>query len=142
MTIFFLISILLRQRPSTKYKEIKFCKRLQLHAQIKDKFPDPDNDLAAAAKKAGNIIFAQSFKPKTEAQSADSVKKRSETMTRRLKLMKKKFISYIDREKYSSSIFSAYDIEAPVDILIKESSVYIFFNLIPTQMVYKENILF
>ena len=28
--------------------------------QIRDRFPDPDNDLAEASKKAGNIIFAQS----------------------------------------------------------------------------------
>ena len=31
--------------------------------QVENLFPDPDNDLANAAKKAGNIIFAQSFKP-------------------------------------------------------------------------------
>ena len=31
--------------------------------QVENLFPDPDNELADAAKKAGNIIFAQSFKP-------------------------------------------------------------------------------
>ena len=34
--------------------------------QVESLFPDPDNDLADASKKAGNIIFAQSFKPQGE----------------------------------------------------------------------------
>jgi len=102
--------------------------------QIKEKFPDPDNDLAAAAENAGNIIFAQSFKPKTKAQAADSVKKRTEVMDRRLSLMKEKnyfrMIPENEREKYST-IFSAYNIEAPVDVLIEKSAGVYFFQSEP-----------
>jgi len=43
---------------------------------IKNKFPDPDNDLALAAEEAGNIIFAQSFKPKTKSSTIYSPFKR------------------------------------------------------------------
>jgi len=102
--------------------------------QIKEKFPDPDNDLAFAAENAGNIIFAQSFKPKTKAQAADSVKIRTEVMDRRLLLMKEKNyfrkVSKGDKEKYST-IFSAYNIEAPVDILIEKSAGVYFFQSDP-----------
>ena len=56
--------------------------------QLKDLFPDPDNDLADAAKKAGNIIFAQSFKP--QPKNKEPVKQRSEIMDRRLKLLEEK----------------------------------------------------
>ena len=102
--------------------------------QIKDKFPDPDNDLAAAAEKAGNIIFAQSFKPKTRAQAADSVKKRTAVMDRRLSLLKEKNyfrkVSKKDSAKYAT-IFSAYDIEAPIDVLIEKSDGIYFFQSDP-----------
>ena len=102
--------------------------------QIKEKFPDPDNDLAVAAENAGNIIFAQSFKPKTKAQAADSVKIRTEVMDRRLSLMKEKNyfrkVAKGDREKYST-IFSAYNIEAPVDVLIEKSAGVYFFQSEP-----------
>jgi len=102
--------------------------------QIKEKFPDPDNDLAVAAENAGNIIFAQSFKPKTKAQAADSVKKRTEVMDRRLSLMKEKnyfrMVPENEREKYST-IFSAYNIEAPVDVLIEKSAGVYFFQSEP-----------
>ncbi|MGY8764651.1 MAG: CHASE2 domain-containing protein [Fidelibacterota bacterium] len=102
--------------------------------QIKEKFRDPDNDLAFAAENAGNIIFAQSFKPKTKAQAADSVKKRTEVMDQRLSLMKEK--NYFRKvpeneiEKYST-IFSAYNIEAPLDVLIEKSSGVYFFQSEP-----------
>jgi len=102
--------------------------------QIKEKFPDPDNDLAVAAENAGNIIFAQSFKPKTKAQAADSVKIRTEVMDRRLSLMKEKnyfrMVPENEREKYST-IFSAYNIEAPVDVLIEKSAGVYFFQSEP-----------
>jgi len=102
--------------------------------QIKERFPDPDNDLAVAAENAGNIIFAQSFKPKTKAQAADSVKKRTEVMDRRLSLMKEKNyfrkVPENEREKYST-IFSAYNIEAPVDVLIEKSAGVYFFQSEP-----------
>jgi len=102
--------------------------------QIKEKFRDPDNDLAFAAENAGNIIFAQSFKPKTKAQAADSVKKRTEVMDQRLSLMKEK--NYFRKvpeneiEKYST-IFSAYNIEAPLDVLIEKSAGVYFFQSEP-----------
>ena len=102
--------------------------------QIKERFPDPDNDLAVAAENAGNIIFAQSFKPKTKAQAADSVKIRTEVMDRRLSLMKEKNyfrkVPENEREKYST-IFSAYNIEAPVDVLIEKSAGVYFFQSEP-----------
>ena len=102
--------------------------------QIKEKFRDPDNDLAFAAENAGNIIFAQSFKPKTKAQAADSVKIRTEVMDRRLSLMKEKnyfrMVPENEREKYST-IFSAYNIEAPVDVLIEKSAGVYFFQSEP-----------
>ena len=102
--------------------------------QIKERFPDPDNDLAVAAENAGNIIFAQSFKPKTKAQAADSVKIRTEVMDRRLSLMKEKnyfrMVPENEREKYST-IFSAYNIEAPVDVLIEKSAGVYFFQSEP-----------
>ena len=101
---------------------------------IKNKFPDPDNDLALAAEEAGNIIFAQSFKPKTKAQASDSIKLRTEVMERRLSLLKNKNyfrpIPKDDREKFST-LFSAYDIEAPVDILIEKSDGVYFFQSAP-----------
>ena len=50
--------------------------------QVENLFPDPDNDLANAAKKAGNIIFAQSFKP--QGKKKEPVKKRTEVMEGRL----------------------------------------------------------
>ena len=56
--------------------------------QVERLFPDPDNDLADAAKKAGNIIFAQSFKP--QGKKKEPVKKRTEVMERRLKLLEKR----------------------------------------------------
>ena len=97
-------------------------------------FPDPDNDLAGAAEKAGNIIFAQMFKPKTKAQAAKSAKERTAVMDRRLLLMKEKNyfrkISKKDSAKYST-IFSAYDIEAPVDVLIEKSDGVYFFQSDP-----------
>ena len=114
-------------------KDIDFDKDTTA-AQIKNRFPDPDNDLALASEIAGNIIFAQSFKPKTKAQSADSIKKRTTVMDQRLSLMKKKKyfrkIKESEKEKFSS-IFSAYDIEAPVDVLIDKSLGVYFFQSDP-----------
>jgi len=103
-------------------------------AQIKDRFPDPDNDLADAAQQAGNIIFAQSFKPKTKAQTKDSIKVRTDVMDRRLKLMKKRnFFRKIQPHELDkfSSLFSAYNIEAPIDSLITKSDGVFFFQSHP-----------
>ena len=69
--------------------------------QVESLFPDPDNDLADASKKAGNIIFAQSFKPQGEKKTP--IKKRTEVMDRRLNLLEEKnLFRKVDPEKYSS----------------------------------------
>ena len=97
--------------------------------KVKDLFPDPDNDLAKASQRAGNIIFAQSFKP--QPKKKEPVKKRSEVMERRLKLLEKRgLFRTVDREKYSS-LFDFYDIETVVDTLIKSSAGVYFFQSDP-----------
>ena len=97
--------------------------------QLKDLFPDPDNDLADAAKKAGNIIFAQSFKP--QPKNKEPVKQRSEIMDRRLKLLeKKKLFRRVNRDDYST-LFDFYDIETAVDTLIKNGAGVYFFQSDP-----------
>ena len=97
--------------------------------QFKDLFPDPDNDLADAAKKAGNIIFAQSFKP--QPKNKEPVKQRSEIMDRRLKLLEeKKLFRRVNRDDYST-LFDFYDIETAVDTLIKNGAGVYFFQSDP-----------
>ena len=97
--------------------------------KVKDLFPDPDNDLAKASQRAGNIIFAQSFKPQPEKK--EPVKKRSEVMERRLKLLEERgLFRVVEREKYSS-LFDFYDIETVVDTLIKSSAGVYFFQSDP-----------
>ena len=97
--------------------------------QLKDLFPDPDNDLADAAKKAGNIIFAQSFKP--QPKNKEPVKQRSEIMDRRLKLLEeKKLFRRVNRDDYST-LFDFYDIETAVDTLIKNGAGVYFFQSDP-----------
>ncbi len=97
--------------------------------KVKELFPDPDNDLAAASQRAGNIIFAQSFKP--QPKKKESVKKRTEVMERRLKLLEEKnLFRKVDREKYSM-LFDFYDIETVVDTLIKNSAGVYFFQSDP-----------
>ncbi len=97
--------------------------------QVESLFPDPDNDLASASKKAGNIIFAQSFKPQGEKKTP--VKKRTEVMERRLNLLEEKnLFRKVDPKKYSS-LFDFYDIETVVDTLIKSSAGVYFFQSDP-----------
>ena len=97
--------------------------------KVKDLFPDPDNDLAKASQRAGNIIFAQSFKP--QPKKKEPVKKRSEVMERRLKLLEERgLFRTVDRKKYSS-LFDFYDIETVVDTLIKSSAGVYFFQSDP-----------
>ena len=97
--------------------------------QVESLFPDPDNDLADASKKAGNIIFAQSFKPQGEKKSP--IKKRTEVMERRLNLLeRKKPFRKVDPKKYST-LFDFYDIETVVDTLIKSSARVYFFQSDP-----------
>ena len=97
--------------------------------QVESLFPDPDNDLADASKKAGNIIFAQSFKPQGEKKTP--IKKRTEVMDRRLNLLEEKnLFRKVDPKKYSS-LFDFYDIETVVDTLIKNSAGVYFFQSDP-----------
>ena len=97
--------------------------------KVKTLFPDPDNDLADAAKIAGNIIFAQSFKPQGEKK--EPVKKRSEVMDKRLKLLEERnLFRTVDPTKYST-LFDFYDIETAVDTLIKNSAGVYFFQSDP-----------
>ncbi|MFL3007181.1 MAG: CHASE2 domain-containing protein [Candidatus Neomarinimicrobiota bacterium] len=97
--------------------------------QVESLFPDPDNDLADASKRAGNIIFAQSFKPQGEKKSP--IKKRTEVMERRLNLLEEKnLFRKVDPKKYSS-LFDFYDIETVVDTLIKNSTGVYFFQSDP-----------
>jgi len=92
-------------------------------------FPDPDNDLALASKKSGNIIFGQSFKP--QGKKREPVKKATPTMARRLKLLEKRdMFKVVDPEDFPT-LFSAYDIEAPVDTLIQSSLGIYFFQSDP-----------
>ena len=107
--------------------------------QVENLFPDPDNELAIAAKKAGNIIFAQSFKP--QGKKKEPVKKRTEVMERRLKLLEERnLFRTVDPIQYSS-LFDFYDIETVVDTLIKIQLEYTFFNQTQILMDFKENIL-
>jgi len=96
---------------------------------LKALFPDPDNDLAKASQRAGNIIFAQSFKP--QPKKKEPVKERSEVMERRLKLLEERnLFRTVDREQYSG-LFDFYDIETVVDTLIKSSAGVYFFQSDP-----------
>ena len=96
---------------------------------VKELFPDPDNDLAKASQRAGNIIFAQSFKP--QPKKKEPVKKRSNVMERRLKLLEERnLFRTVDRDQYSS-LFDFYDIETVVDTLIKSSAGVYFFQSDP-----------
>ena len=92
---------------------------------IKSLFPDPDNDLAEASQRAGNIIYAQSFKPQPDKK--EPVKKRTPVMERRLNLLKEKgYFRKVDREKYST-LFDFYDIETAIDsLIVKSAGVYFF----------------
>ena len=97
--------------------------------KIKTLFPDPDNDLADASKKAGNIIFAQSFKPQGEKK--EPIKTRSEVMERRLKLLEERNLFRTVDPKNYSTLFDFYDIETAVDTLIKNSAGVYFFQSDP-----------
>jgi len=92
---------------------------------FKNLFPDPDNDLAKASARAGNIIYAQSFKP--QPKKKEPVKKRTAVMERRLALLKEKgYFRTVNREDYSS-LFDFYDIETAIDsLIIKSAGVYFF----------------
>ena len=113
-----------------EYKVLNEIKDSAMYVDdFKRLFPDPDNDLAEASQRAGNIIYAQSFKP--QPKKKEPVKKRTAVMERRLALLKEKgYFRTVDREQYSS-LFDFYDIETPVDVLIEKSAGVYFFQSDP-----------
>ena len=57
-----------------EYKVLNNVTDSAMHIEdFKSLFPDPDNELAEASERAGNIIFAQSFKP--QPKKKEPVKK-------------------------------------------------------------------
>ena len=113
-----------------EYKVLNDVTDSAMHIEdFKSLFPDPDNELAEASKRAGNIIFAQSFKP--QPKKKEPVKKRTPVMERRLALLEKKgYFRMVDREKYST-LFDFYDIETAIDSLIEKSAGVYFFQSDP-----------
>ena len=96
--------------------------------EIEDLFPNPDIDLANAAEKAGNIYFGYTFFPQPAKKMA--VKKRTKEKDARLQLLDDgKFFRKIDPYKYET-INDFYDIDPPVDELIKSSKGTYFFQTI------------
>ena len=94
--------------------------------QVENLFPDPDNELAIAAKKAGNIIFAQSFKP--QGKKKEPVKKRTEVMEKRLKLLEERnlFRTWI---LFNILLYLIFMILKPLLILLSKIQLeYTFFN--------------
>jgi len=92
---------------------------------VKDLFPDPDFDLAREAEAAGNIVFAQSFKP--QPKKKEKVKERTDSQNSRLALMEEKgLFRKVNRDDFSS-LFDFYDGEFPVEIFIdKGAGIYFF----------------
>ena len=96
--------------------------------EIEDLFPDPDIDLANAAKEAGNIYFGYTFFPQPAKKMA--VKKRTKEKDIRLQLLDDgKFFRKIDPSEFET-INDFYDIDPPVDELIKSSKGTYFFQTI------------
>ena len=96
--------------------------------EIENLFPNPDIDLANAAKAAGNIYFGYTFFPQPSKKMA--VKERTKEKNVRLQLLEdKKFFRKIDPAKYET-INDFYDIDPPVNELIKSSKGTYFFQTI------------
>ena len=96
--------------------------------EIENLFPNPDIDLANAAKAAGNIYFGYTFFPQPSKKMA--VKERTKEKNDRLQLLEdKKFFRKIDPAKYET-INDFYDIDPPVNELIKSSKGTYFFQTI------------
>lgn len=94
--------------------------------QVKNLFPNPDSDLANASQIAGNISFAQSFKP--QPKKKEKVKERTDVQNTRLNLMDSlNLFRKVNRDDYSS-IFDFYDGEFPVEIFIEKSAGIYFFQ--------------
>ena len=93
--------------------------------EVRDLFPDPDNELASAAGEAGNVYFAQAFFPQPKKKMP--VKKRTDVKHSRLMELKDKgFFSIVDPDDFST-LFDFYDIEPPIEELIENSmGTYLF----------------
>ena len=93
---------------------------------VKNLFPNPDDDLAKASSNAGNIYFAQSFKP--QPKKREKVKKRTTEQEKRLEAMtRKKLFKIVDPDDYKT-IFNFYDGEFPLASFVDSSAGVYFFQ--------------
>lgn len=93
---------------------------------VKNLFPNPDDDLASASSQAGNIYFAQSFKP--QPKKRERVKKRTLEQEKRLEAMtRKKLYKKVDPDDYKT-IFNFYDGEFPLASFVDSSAGVYFFQ--------------
>ena len=118
-----------RQERKLEYDDVSIINDSVLTIkEIENLFPNPDIDLANAAKAAGNIYFGYTFFPQPSKKMA--VKKRTKEKNVRLQLLEdKKFFRKIDPAKYET-INDFYDIDPPVNELIKSSKGTYFFQTI------------
>ena len=118
-----------RQERKLEYDDVSIINDSILTIkEIENLFPNPDIDLANAAEEAGNIYFGYTFFPQPAKKM--SVKKRTEEKDIRLKLLEdKKLFRKIDPSKYET-INDFYDIDPPVDELIKSSKGTYFFQTV------------
>ena len=118
-----------RQERKLEYDDVSIINDSVLTIkEIENLFPNPDIDLANAAEAAGNIYFGYTFFPQPSKKMA--VKKRTKEKNVRLQLLEdKKFFRKIDPTKYET-INDFYDIDPPVNELIKSSKGTYFFQTI------------
>ena len=96
--------------------------------EVKNLFPDPDIDVANAAEEAGNIYFGYTFFPQPSKKMP--IKKRTNDKEKRLQILKeKKFYRQISPNEYKT-VNDFYDIDPPVDELIKSSKGTYFFQTV------------
>ncbi|SVC35787.1 uncharacterized protein METZ01_LOCUS288641, partial [marine metagenome] len=95
-------------------------------SQLKKSFSNPDSVLADAAEKAGNIIFAQKLTPQPKKKKP--LEPRTDVKNTRLALLEQEgYVRKIDNPAKFSTIFDFYDIEIPLESLIKKGNgVYYF----------------
>ena len=118
-----------RQERKLEYENISTINDSVLSLkEIKNLFPDPDIDLAKAAEDAGNIYFGYTFFPQPSKKM--NTKKRTREKEIRLQILEeKKFFRKIIPSEYES-INDFYDIDPPVDELIKSSKGTYFFQTV------------
>ena len=118
-----------RQERKLEYDDVSIINDSVLTIkEIENLFPNPDIDLANAAEAAGNIYFGYTFFPQPSKKMA--VKKRTNEKNVRLQLLEdKKFFRKIEPSEYET-INDFYDIDPPVDELIKSSKGTYFFQTI------------